>query len=186
MLLKQLRTFASVAVLAAALAPSLASAQYQDVVRDSNGNVVVDSNGNCVRTKWDVATENCTNLSLDQEARTVYFEFGKATLTPEAKRRLDALVSQISAAGHVESVDIVGHADAIGDSKANQRLSQRRAEAVKKYIAKSGKVRVNKTRVQALGESASVSECDKGLSKKDLVNCLWRDRRVEVMLNLVK
>jgi hypothetical protein len=45
---------------------------------------------------------------------------------------------------------------------------------------------VKNLRVEGLGESKSVSQCDeKTLSKAELIKGLWRDRRVEVKLNMI-
>lgn len=59
----------------------------------------------------------------------VLFEFGSATLTPEAAGVLDAAVEQIRALGP-SSLVITGHTDSVGDDESNQVLSEQRAAAV--------------------------------------------------------
>jgi outer membrane protein OmpA-like peptidoglycan-associated protein len=64
------------------------------------------------------------NLSTD-----VLFEFGKADLTTAASQAIDdaAAIVRARATGAVE---IIGHADAVGDDASNQVLSERRAASV--------------------------------------------------------
>lgn len=73
-------------------------------------------------------------VTLDTDA---YFDFDKATLTPEGERRLDALAARIQALS-LEVIVATGHADWTGSDPYNQRLSERRASAVKRYLAQKG------------------------------------------------
>ena len=116
----------------------------------------------------------------------VLFEFDKADLRPEGQAKLDELARTAQGA-RVEQVVIVGHADRIASEKYNQDLSERRAEAVKRYLAARG---VDESRVQAQGrgekEPVTGSDCakmgpERGSNRK-LVQCLQPDRRVEVEL----
>ncbi|HUQ75284.1 MAG TPA: OmpA family protein [Burkholderiales bacterium] len=114
----------------------------------------------------------------------VLFDFDKATLKDEGKRELDALASRIKDA-KVDEIDAVGHADRIASEKYNQQLSERRAAAVKEYLASTG-VPTDKIRAEGKGESEPVTgdSCRKmgkesGKNRK-LVECLQPDRRVEI------
>ncbi len=160
-----------------------ANAGPKDVVKDERGNIVVNTFGNCVRTKWDSMYDECNDLGI--EARTVYFDFDSAALTPAAKAKLDSLVDIITSSTNVESVSIVGYADAIGDKGYNYRLSQRRAKAVEDYLAGKGYLDTRSTDVRAFGEDVPVSNCS-GVRGNELKACLWRDRRVEIELNFFK
>src|SRR5467141_2840426 len=71
-------------------------------------------------------------LSLD-----ALFDFDSATLRADADAALDALAQRIGQADY-QKVDIVGHADRIGAPLYNQRLSERRAQAVRTYLAAHG------------------------------------------------
>ena len=57
----------------------------------------------------------------------------------------------------VEVVIAVGHADATGSDAYNQRLSMRRAEAVKKFLVGKG-VEANRIYTEGKGESAPVAD----------------------------
>lgn len=116
----------------------------------------------------------------------VLFEFDKAELRPEGQAKLDELARSAQGA-RVEQVVIVGHADRIASQKYNQDLSERRAEAVKRYLSARG---VDEQRVQAQGrgeaQPVTGSDCakmgpERGSNRK-LVQCLQPDRRVEVEL----
>lgn len=180
-----MKTFVKTLVAGTALAVALAgqaSADQQKVVSNEFGNVAVNTFGNCVLTKWTAERGGCHNLTKEQ--RTVYFDFNSASLTSAARAKLNHVIASLKEAVSVESVDIVGYADMIGDAGYNERLSMRRAKAVSNYLRQRG-LRVGDTEVRALGESAPVSDCD-GKTGSDLRACLWRDRRVELELNIVQ
>ena len=62
-----------------------------------------------------------------------FFDFDKAVLKQEGKNKLTELASRISGMT-VEVVVAVGHTDAIGSDAYNQKLSERRAMAVKDFL----------------------------------------------------
>jgi len=75
---------------------------------------------------WDVRAE-----------KTVYFKVGSATLSPETRQELGALASTAKHHnGYV--VSVLGYADPTGNAAANERLSNRRAQAVINYLKQSG------------------------------------------------
>ena len=113
-------------------------------------------------------------LSLD-----TLFDFDSATLKADADTALDALAHQIGQANY-QTVDIVGHADRIGAPLYNQRLSERRAQAVRAYLATHG-VDESKISFSGVGSSdpATGTQC-KGLRGARLISCLQPDRYAEV------
>lgn len=180
-----MKTFLKASVCAAALMGVATAAvaghgHPHKVVKDERGNVVVNTFNNCVITKWSAQYDECTDAS--REARTVYFDFDRSTLTPAAKAKLDSLVDIIQDSTMVDSVSIVGYADRIGSDDYNYRLSQRRARSVQNYLASRGYYDTRSTEVRSFGESRPVSNCE-GITGKELKACLWRDRRVEIELN---
>jgi OOP family OmpA-OmpF porin len=108
------------------------------------------------------------------------FGFDKATLGTQGKQVLDAASAKILAM-QVDSVRVVGHADRIGSSAYNQKLSTRRAYAVRDYLAFKG---VAQQRVEALGvgETEPVTKAGECVGRKSakLIACLQPDRRVDV------
>ena len=64
-------------------------------------------------------------------AADVFFDFDKAVLKPEGKAKLDDLVSKLKGI-NLEVIIAIGHTDSIGGDAYNQKLSVRRAEAVRR------------------------------------------------------
>jgi len=67
----------------------------------------------------------------------VYFETGKATLKPESDKALNLLYTALTDKPNMK-IEIGGHTDDVGDDKANLKLSQERAHAVKQYLVQKG------------------------------------------------
>lgn len=84
------------------------------------------------------------------------FAFDKAVLTPKAKAQLDTLVTKLKSM-ELEVAIAVGHADSTGPEAYNQKLSVRRAEAVKAYLVSNG---VEKNRIYTEGKGESQPAVD--------------------------
>ena len=117
-------------------------------------------------------------------AGTVHFDFDKADLKPDGKATLDELANKIRGI-NLEVVIAIGHADVIGSDAYNQKLSVRRAEAIKAYLVSKG-IEPNRIYTEGKGEKQPVTgdKCKKlgpeHRSNKKLVACLAPDRRVEI------
>lgn len=68
---------------------------------------------------------------------TVFFDFDKSVLGPEAKRIVASAVQQFKKDG-LARISITGHTDTVGTPEYNKRLSDRRATAVEEEIKKYG------------------------------------------------
>jgi OmpA-OmpF porin, OOP family len=77
----------------------------------------------------------------------VYFDSGKATLKPASSKALNDLVAVLKLKNTMQ-IQIQGHTDNVGNDEVNLKLSQDRADAVKKYLVTKG---INESRVQAKG-----------------------------------
>jgi OmpA-OmpF porin, OOP family len=109
----------------------------------------------------------------------VLFGFDKDVLKDEGKQKLDTeVVEKMKAHPEAELVLVTGYTDRIGDAKYNQKLSERRANAVKKYLVSQG---IEESRLHAVGkgEQDPLVDC-KGVRGKKLVDCLQPNRRVVV------
>jgi outer membrane protein OmpA-like peptidoglycan-associated protein len=111
-------------------------------------------------------------------AADVLFEFDKADLRPDGQKKLDEVADRVKGA-NVQQVNAIGHADRIGSDDYNQKLSEKRAEAVKDYLASKG---IGKdVRAEGRGEAEPVTgEQCKGMSGQKLKACLQPDRRVDI------
>ena len=87
-------------------------------------------------------------------AADALFDFDKAVLKPEGRAKLDELLASQT---QVDSISAVGHTDSIGSDAYNQRLSQRRAEAVKTYLVGKG-VPAERIRTDGKGEKQPVAD----------------------------
>lgn len=81
---------------------------------------------------------------------------------------------------NVEVVVATGYTDRIGSDKYNDRLSLRRAQAVKSYLVSKG-VPANKVYTEGKGKRNPITgNTCKQKNRKQLIACLAPDRRVEV------
>jgi OOP family OmpA-OmpF porin len=108
------------------------------------------------------------------------FDFDKAVLKAEGKAKLDQLAAQAKSL-KLEVILAVGHTDRLGSNTYNQRLSERRAAAVKTYLVSKG-VDANRVYTEGKGETQPVTgnKCDKVGGRAAQISCLQPDRRVEV------
>jgi OOP family OmpA-OmpF porin len=113
-------------------------------------------------------------------AADALFDFDKATLRPEGKAKLDELVAK-SKAIKLEVILVVGHTDRIGSDSYNQKLSERRAAAVKSYLVSKG-IEANRVYTEGKGEKQPVTgdKCKGNAKTKALIECLQPDRRADI------
>ncbi|MGE0771423.1 MAG: OmpA family protein [Cyclobacteriaceae bacterium] len=69
--------------------------------------------------------------------RNIYFDFDKATFRTESYSELNKLETMLKQNAGMR-VEIAGHTDNFGDKKVNQRLSQKRADAVRNFLVSKG------------------------------------------------
>jgi outer membrane protein OmpA-like peptidoglycan-associated protein len=134
-----------------------------------------------VKTSADKANQGVDTVngrvnSLDDYAEkakaTVYFKYASARLTDDARKDLDDLIQKTKdLKGYM--VEVAGYTDTTGNAEKNEELSERRADAVVRYLQQND---VPLRRILApagLGDSHSVAD-NKSLDGRKL------NRRVEV------
>jgi OOP family OmpA-OmpF porin len=89
-------------------------------------------------------------------AADAFFDFNKAVLKPEGKAKLDDLVGKVKSIS-LEVIIAVGHTDSIGSDASNQKLSVKRAEAVKAYLVSKG-IEKNRVYTEGKGEKQPVAD----------------------------
>ncbi len=104
-------------------------------------------------------------------AADTFFDFDKAVIKADAKAKLDDLAEKVKGI-NLEVIIAVGHADSIGTDEYNQKLSVRRAEAVKAYLTTKG---IDKNRVYTEGKGEKQPVADNRTSEGRAKN-----RRVEI------
>jgi OOP family OmpA-OmpF porin len=114
-------------------------------------------------------------------ASKALFDFDKAVLKPEGKAAIDSeIIAKLKDVQKLELVLVTGHTDRIGTQAYNQKLSERRADAVRDYLVSKG---VAKDKIETLGMGKTQPlpgvVCNQK-NFKELIACLAPNRRVEV------
>ncbi len=91
-----------------------------------------------------------TTASMSADA---FFEFDKAILTPAAKTALDGVIARIKSSGFTGNMLVTGNTCDLGPTAYNQRLSERRAAAVKTYLTSTGAIDSSVVISRGLGET---------------------------------
>jgi OOP family OmpA-OmpF porin len=89
-------------------------------------------------------------------AAEALFDFDKSIVKPEGKAALDDLLVKLQGM-NAEVMITVGHTDSIGSDAYNQKLSLRRAEAVKAHLVSKG-VEASRVYIEGKGETQPVAD----------------------------
>lgn len=122
-----------------------------------------------------------THQSLSADA---LFGFGKADLQNPDNAELSALVQKLRSARQINAVQLIGYSDRLGNAAYNQKLSEKRAEAVRDFLVAHG-IASSAIQTEGRGIADPVAECPHLKSRK-LMACLAPNRRVEVNISAVE
>ena len=104
-------------------------------------------------------------------AADAFFDFDKSVLKAEGKAKLDDLVGKVKGI-NLEVIIAVGHTDSVGTDAYNQKLSVRRADAVKAYLVSKG-IEKNRVYTEGKGEKQPVADNKTSAGRA-------KNRRVEI------
>src|SRR5260370_6801952 len=105
----------------------------------------------------------------------VNFRTGSAVLTADAKPKLDQLATKaLNSKAYV--VEVTGHADSTGNTNFNRQLSQRRADAVIRYLVEQHKIPLRRI-ITPYGFLAS-----EPIAHNKTRSCPAHNRRVELKI----
>ena len=110
------------------------------------------------------------------------FAFDRSEIRPQGKVALDQFAHDLGGT-HFDSISVEGHTDRLGSQAYNQKLSVRRAEAVKSYLVSAGGVDAGRISAVGMSESQPVTkpeDCSGTRPNPKLIACLQPDRRVDV------
>jgi OOP family OmpA-OmpF porin len=108
---------------------------------------------------------------------TELFTFDSASVNA-AQPKLQEITDAIKGPGAPDKIVITGYTDRLGSEAYNQKLSERRAQAVKDYMVTKG-VAADRLVAEGKGEADPIVQCD-DKNKAALIKCLAPNRRVEV------
>jgi OmpA-OmpF porin, OOP family len=175
----------ALSAVAVVLAPTTAQAQSTPGYWQSSGGDVRSGTGLCWRAGYwtpQMATEACDPDLVPKKAAApapapapvpapppppapvvqkvtlqanTLFDFDKSVVKPEGRKLLDRLVERAKEL-NLEVIIAVGHADWTGPEAYNQKLSERRAEAVKAYLVSKG-IPAGKIYSEGKGETRPVA-----------------------------
>ena len=114
-------------------------------------------------------------------ASKALFDFDKAVLKPEGMAAIDSqIIAKLRDVQKLELVLVTGHTDRIGSQAYNQKLSERRADAVRNYLVSKG-VAKDKIETLGMGKTQPVPGVTCTMTAmKELIACLAPNRRVDV------
>lgn len=105
---------------------------------------------------------------------TVFFDFNKSNLTPEAKRIIAAAAHDYQK-GHYIRIVVTGHTDTVGSAAYNQKLSESRATSIKAEFKKLG-VDARQIRTTGVGKNDLLIPTSDGVREA-------QNRRGEIVFN---
>jgi len=116
---------------------------------------------------------------VPQDSIAVNFKPGSSVLRVDAKERLDQIATKaLNAKGYV--LEVTGYADATGSTNFNRALSQRRADAVIRYLVEEHKIPLRRIITPyGFGESSPIAENNTRAGRA-------QNRRVEVKVLVSK
>lgn len=110
------------------------------------------------------------NFGLNKKASVVdimsfpmiYFDFDSSYLTPQAKKELERVTEYMNHNPNVR-LRLKAHTDSRGTSKYNDWLSSRRAERVRNWLIKEGKIDSNRIEEHHFGKTQLSNQCSDGV-----------------------
>ena len=124
---------------------------------DSDGDGVPDYLDKCPNTPLG-APVDADGCQIDHTVviQNIEFAFDSAVIEDQFKAELDAVVPRLSNNAKVVAIVVVGHTDSVGAAEYNQGLSERRANAVRDYLADQG-VEADKMTAIGRGEEEPIA-----------------------------
>ena len=107
----------------------------------------------------------------------IYFNFNEATILPESFTYIDAEIVTMMNRYPTMVIEISGHTDNIGKDDYNLKLSERRANAVKDYLASKG-IAIERMETKGFGKTKPIAP-NKLPNGKDNPEGRAKNRRIE-------
>lgn len=108
--------------------------------------------------KNDIITIAPIEVGVDVPLNNIFFEYAKATLRPDSYPELDRISDTMKENPNLV-IEVQGHTDNVGSNESNLKLSQDRAEAVRKYLL-SKKIQAARVTSVGYGETKPIATND--------------------------
>ena len=133
--------------------------------------------GEPVRVRTERVVVQADRIEIKEK---IQFRVNEAIIESASFPLLDEIASVIEANPHIRRLRIEGHASSDGDAEVNRKLSQRRAEAVRKYLVDEGSVDASLLESEGYGDAQPIAdnETEEGRERNRRVefNILEQDR----------
>jgi OOP family OmpA-OmpF porin len=121
-------------------------------------------------------------LNVELKLSVQNFDFDKSTMRPDQHKEIDDWMAQEWKGVTIGAVIVTGHTDRIGSAAYNKKLSEARATTVKDYLQGKG---VDQKLIFWEGKGFTnpvpvTKFCDNKMSRKQLIECLAPNRRVDI------
>jgi outer membrane protein OmpA-like peptidoglycan-associated protein len=90
--------------------------------------------------------------------KNIVFEYDSDQMIGNYREVLAEIVDHIKALPSYKIINIEGHTDSIGNEEYNQKLSQKRADAIRNFLIKEFGIKPNKLKAEGLGESRPIAD----------------------------
>jgi outer membrane protein OmpA-like peptidoglycan-associated protein len=131
-------------------------------------------------TTPDIRVQQGEGLTVFTIGADILFDFDQSTLRPDAEAALQQVRNAIARRYPDNAMQIRGHTDAIGSDEYNQKLSDRRADSVKTWLAQQ-QVAESRMSTRGYGESQPVAP-NTLPDGSDNPQGRQRNRRVEIII----
>jgi OmpA-OmpF porin, OOP family len=121
-------------------------------------------------------------LNVELKLSVQNFDFDKATMRDDQRAEIDEWMTKAWKGVTLGAIIVTGHTDRIGSAAYNKRLSEARAQTVKEYLTGKG-VDPKLIFWEGKGFSSPVPVtkfCDAKMNRKQLIDCLAPNRRVDI------
>lgn len=148
---------------------------------DTDGDSLVDIDDECPTIAGPVSNKGCPEVTqevqkqLNDYARTILFDTGKATIKPESVSTMVDIIQILNEYPNAKFT-VEGHTDSVGSSESNQKLSEARANSVRNFLTNEG-IASNRLTAIGFGEDKPIATNATRIGRQ-------QNRRVEI--NLIK
>ena len=161
--------------------PEVAGSVEHKGCPDTDGDTLADIDDECPKVAGPVENKGCPEVTIEVQkqlndyARTILFDTGKATIKPESVTVMVDIIQILKEYPNAQFT-VEGHTDSVGSSASNQRLSEARANSVRDFLINEG---IDHSRLSAIGfgEEKPIASNATRIGRK-------QNRRVEI--NLIK